>query len=51
MATAWLLYAGYTTVGYVSGGILTGVAALVATTDICIPSLIYRSIFGFPQRR
>jgi hypothetical protein len=27
------------------GGMLTFVALLVSTTDICIPSMIYRSIF------
>jgi hypothetical protein len=23
---------------------------LVSTTDICIPSLIYRTLFGFPPK-
>lgn len=32
--------------GYVLGGILFAVATLVSTTDICIPSLIYNSLFG-----
>jgi hypothetical protein len=36
--------------GYVLGGLLTLVGLLVSTTDICIPSLIYRSIFGFPPK-
>jgi hypothetical protein len=39
------------TAGYVLGGLLTAVAALVSTTDICIPSLAFRSVFGFPTRR
>ncbi len=37
--------------GYVLGGLLVVVGGLVSTIDFCIPSLIYRSIFGFPQRR
>lgn len=36
--------------GYVLGGMLTLVGLLVSTTDICIPSLIYRSVFGFPPK-
>jgi hypothetical protein len=28
---------------------LTFVVLLVSTTDICIPSLIYRAIFGWPR--
>lgn len=35
----------------VGGGMLTAVAALVATTDICIPSLMYRVVAGFPPSR
>jgi NADH:ubiquinone oxidoreductase subunit B-like Fe-S oxidoreductase len=33
------------------GGMLTFVALLVSTTDICIPSMIYRSISGWPPAR
>jgi Domain of unknown function (DUF4395) len=51
VATAWVFQAGHQIVGYVLGGLLTGVAVLVSTTDVCIPSLVYRSIFGFPRRR
>src|SRR5216684_4383939 len=51
IATAWAFQAGHLIVGYVLGGLLTGVGALVSTTDVCIPSLVYRSIFGFPRRR
>jgi hypothetical protein len=29
---------------------LTFVGLLVSTTDICIPSLIYRTLFGFPPK-
>lgn len=51
IATVWLagiiflFYAGLSVLGYVAGGILVSVAALVSTTDICIPSMIYNSIF------
>ena len=51
VATAWVFQAGHQMVGYVLGGVLTSVAVLVSTTDVCIPSLVYRSIFGFPSRR
>lgn len=50
VATAWVFQTGYRVVGYALGGLLTGVAVLVSTTDVCIPSLVYRSIFGFPRR-
>ncbi len=49
MATAWLIAAGVAfaadadVAGYALGGVLTAVAAVVATTHFCIPSLIYRS--------
>jgi hypothetical protein len=51
LATAYAFYADLQILGYVLGGMLTGVSALVGTTDICIPSLIFRTIFGFPPRR
>lgn len=51
VATAHVFRTGHPVLGYVLGGLLTGVAALVSTTDICIPSLVYRSVFGFPRRR
>jgi hypothetical protein len=51
VATAWVFHAGHSVVGYTLGGLLTGVAVLVSTTDICIPSLMYRAMFGFPPRR
>jgi hypothetical protein len=50
IATAWAFQAGAMVTGYVLGGLLTLVGLLVSTTDICIPSLIYRSIFGFPLK-
>ena len=49
LITAWAFAAGHDVVGYVLGGALTFVVLLVSTTDICIPSLIYRSIFGWPR--
>jgi hypothetical protein len=51
VATAWAFQAGHQVVGYVLGGLLTAVAGLVSTTDVCIPSMVFRSIFGFPHRR
>ena len=45
--TIYLFYTGLTTAGYVSGGLLFSVAFLVSTTDICIPSLIYNSLFKY----
>lgn len=51
VATAWAFQAGHPLLGYVLGGLLTAVAVLVSTIDFCIPSFVYRSIFGFPLRR
>jgi len=51
VATAWAFQAGRPLTGYVLGGLLTTVALLVSTTDVCIPSLVYRTVFGFPPRR
>jgi Domain of unknown function (DUF4395) len=51
LATAWAFSAGHVFAGYALGGMLTLVALLVSATDICIPSLIYRSIFGWPPAR
>ena len=49
LVTAWAFSAGHQVAGYALGGALTFVVLLVSTTDICIPSLIYRSIFGWPR--
>jgi hypothetical protein len=49
LVTAWAFSAGQLVVGYVLGGVTTFAALLVSTTDICIPSMIYRSIFGWPR--
>ena len=42
-------FTGATTVGYVLGGVLAAVATLVATTHICIPSMIYNALFERKQ--
>jgi len=51
LVTAWAFWAGHAVLGYVLGGSLTVVAVLVSTTDICIPSMLYRSLFGPPRPR
>jgi len=51
LVTAWAFSAGHQVAGYALGGALTFVVLLVSTTDICIPSMIYRSIFGWPPAR
>lgn len=51
LVTAWAFSAGHVVAGYALGGMLTFVALLVSTTDVCIPSMIYRSIFGWPPAR
>ena len=54
IAAIWLLATGeafaadLNVIGYVLGGMLTAVAALVSTTHFCIPSLIYGLLFGRP---
>ena len=54
VGTVWLVVVvvffevGFTTAAYVLGGLLTSVAALVATTNICIPSIIYRAVLRKP---
>ena len=45
VATALAFQSGALITGTILGGGLTGVAALVATTDICIPSMIYNALF------
>jgi len=51
VATAWAFFAGYSVLGYALGGALVAVGTLVSTTDICIPSMIFRSLFGWPRAR
>jgi len=49
-ATGWAFHAGAMTTGYVLGGLLTATGTLVSTIDFCIPSLMFRTIFGFPPK-
>ena len=49
VATAIAFHSGRLILGYVLGGALTGVALLVSTTDICIPSMIYNALFLRPK--
>ena len=51
LVTAWAFLAGHATLGYLLGASLTAVAVLVGTTDICIPSMLYRALFGPPRAR
>jgi hypothetical protein len=51
IVTAIMFQEGNLLVGYILGGSLTLVALLVSTINFCIPSIIYRSIFGFPPKR
>lgn len=51
VATAGAFQAGLPVVGYALGGLLAGVALLVSTTDVCIPSRVYRMMFGAPRQR
>jgi hypothetical protein len=52
MASVWLLatgalfVAGFDLSGYVLGGALVAVAALITFSHICIPSLVYRALFA-----
>lgn len=45
MATIALFYTGHTVAAHVAGYMLVGVALLLVTTDICIPSIIFNYIF------
>jgi uncharacterized membrane protein YphA (DoxX/SURF4 family) len=51
LVTAWAFSAGHVVAGYALGGMLTFVVLLASTTDICIPSMIYRLISGWPPAR
>jgi hypothetical protein len=48
--TAWAFSAGYAVIGYGLGAAVTLVALLVSTTDVCLPSLFYRTVFGWGTR-
>src|SRR6266498_3272686 len=43
--TIWLFYNNHFIIGNILGAILLAVAILVSTMDICIPSMIYNSLF------
>lgn len=45
IATGWAFHIGQPQIGYLLGVPLILVAALVSTTNICIPSMIYNAIF------
>jgi hypothetical protein len=49
LATGGLFYAGLDVAGYLLGGALVAVAALITVSHICIPSLVYRALFGTPD--
>ena len=49
VATALAFQSGAPIAGYILGGALTGIAVLVSTTDICIPSMIYNALFLRPR--
>lgn len=44
-ATIYLFTTGLLTTAYVMGSILIGIAFTVSTTDFCLPSVIYNTIF------
>ena len=52
VATVWLVGTGLAfqqgaaTLGYALGGLITLVAVTVGTTQFCIPSLVYNTLFG-----
>ncbi len=46
VATAMAFETGIAWLGYVLGGVLTSIAAVVSVTNFCIPSLIYQLLFG-----
>jgi hypothetical protein len=48
VATIWAFQTGLMALGYALGSALAATAALVGTTDICIPSMTYRLIFRKP---
>lgn len=50
-ATAWAFASGRMVLGYSLGAALVAVGTLVSTTDICIPSMLFRLVFGQPAPR
>jgi hypothetical protein len=57
MATVWIIAIGVSFAmgapvpGYVLGALMAAVAGLLATTHVCIPSMIYRATFCRTTRR
>ena len=45
VATAVAFQSGAIVAGYILGATLTGLATLVSTTDICVPSMVYNFLF------
>ncbi|MCK5571929.1 MAG: DUF4395 domain-containing protein [Bacteroidetes bacterium] len=50
IATAFAFNSGAMTAGHVLGWSLVLVGTLVGTIHFCIPSMIFRAIFGYPER-
>jgi hypothetical protein len=46
VATALAFTGGLTWLGYLLGGVLTSVGAVVSVSHFCIPSLVYQLLFG-----
>lgn len=46
LATGGFFYANADIAGYLLGGALVAVAVLITVSHICIPSLVYRALFG-----
>ena len=51
LVTGAAFFVGATTLGYVLGGVMAARATLVASTQICIPSMIYNALFNTEQTR
>ncbi len=50
-AMGFLFQNGYMVTGYILGGLLIAVVTLVSITNICIPSMIYRALFGWKDKK
>lgn len=46
VATGAAFFTGATTAGYILGGVMVAMATLVATTQICIPSIVFNLLFN-----
>ena len=44
-STIYLFHSNLMLQGYITGGVFIGVATILSTTDICIPSIIFNKIF------